>query len=253
MLHYIYMVCVRLHSMEPMMGAMWFCPALLWVSVIACAALWLKSKTHWFALSLPFIIGSVCLYVLHLKSPYCIWQNSIVTGIFFWGYSFRFIERQVQQVCLRTIWMQVLTFVLLGGIVVLLAYAGILGKLQPDEINMENPFAILAVAGIGSLMVYAFSLLVNTNWIGKVFQLLGDYSFSIMMLHFLCFRVVNLMLCWIYGLPVSNMASFPTIPHNVGWTVVFVVISIGLSVGIGMMFERTKGFIFDKYGKAKRD
>jgi len=249
-LYYIYMVCVRLHSMEPMMGAMWFCPALLWVSIIACTTLWLKSKTHWIVLFLPFIVGSVCLHVLHLKSPYCIWQNSIVSGIFFLGYGFRKIEPRLQQMCMRTSWMQLLSCVLLGGILVSLTYAGIVGKVQPNEVNVENPFVIMVIAGIGIMMVYALALLVNTHWVGKVLQVTGDYSFGIMMLHFLCFRVVNLIMCWTYGLPVDSIASFPTIHHGMGWTIAFVLISIGLSICVSKMFDRIKVFVVEKYVKA---
>lgn len=73
------------------MGAMWFCPAMLIVSIIGLVGFKIASLSAWNmsllakqAIVFVFIVfmGGVCIHVAHLKSPYCIWQYMIVSGVF---------------------------------------------------------------------------------------------------------------------------------------------------------------------------
>lgn len=92
----IFDVTIRMVSNELLMGAMWFCPAMLIVSIIGLVGFKIASLSTWHmplinkrAIVFVFIVimGSVCIHV-HLKSPYCIWQYMIVSGVFFEGYLF---------------------------------------------------------------------------------------------------------------------------------------------------------------------
>lgn len=86
----IFDVTIRMVSNELLMGAMWFCPAMLIVSIIGLVGFKIASLSTWHmplinkrAIVFVFIVimGSVCIHV-HLKSPYCIWQYMIVSGVF---------------------------------------------------------------------------------------------------------------------------------------------------------------------------
>lgn len=92
----IFDVIIRMVSNELLMGAMWFCPAMLIVSIIGLVGFKIASLLTWNMSLLAkqtivflFIVfmGSVCIHA-HLKSPYCIWQYMMVSGVFFEGYLF---------------------------------------------------------------------------------------------------------------------------------------------------------------------
>lgn len=98
----LFHVTVRMVSHEPLMGAMWFCSAMLFVSLYSWGAFKIASLIKGnFSIQIKQLIvfsllvwsASLCLYVLHLKSPYCIWQYMIVCGIFYEGYVFFNIEK----------------------------------------------------------------------------------------------------------------------------------------------------------------
>lgn len=93
-------LCVRMVSTDPLLGAMWFCPALLWVSLIGVFAFKLSNLfllkqrlgnvySKVFVFASLILIASIALHLLHLKSPYCIWQNIITSGIFLEGWIFK--------------------------------------------------------------------------------------------------------------------------------------------------------------------
>ena len=89
-------IIIKFNSNEELMGAMWFCPMLLIVSILAL----IQKKIQFYLFKrymiiqhfILFFIGSFILYILHLKSPYCILQNMIITGIFFSRYLFNKYE-----------------------------------------------------------------------------------------------------------------------------------------------------------------
>ena len=99
-------VLFRLFSSEPLMGAMWFCPTLLFASVIAGLTLWAGTKfeNRRICMTLLFMllvisVAEIAMKVFHLKSPYSIWQNMVISGILFEGWLFRiFIEKYLLQI-----------------------------------------------------------------------------------------------------------------------------------------------------------
>ena len=124
-------------SNELLMGAMWFCPAMLIVSIIGLVGFKIVSLSTWHmplinkrAIVFVFIVimGSVCIHV-HLKSPYCIWQYMIVSGVFFEGYLFSKLVPKL------SMWNKnVIIFILLFLLMLILTQYGIYGRLQPDNI-----------------------------------------------------------------------------------------------------------------------
>lgn len=105
----------------------------------------------------------------------------------------------------------VIIAVVLGLVLYMLTEMGIYGRLQPANINNESVASIMLVAMTGCAFVYAMAKAFIETPMGKVLAMIGDYSFSIMLLHFLSFKVVNFAYCGLYHLPFQQIASIPTI------------------------------------------
>ena len=206
---------IRLISNNPMMGAMWFCPALLGVSLLAfglfCVSKgWsVKKRTTLFALAV--ILGGAFLHVLKLKSPYCVWQYLIITGIYYMGWLFHQIKEKLPKWKVK-FWAVIA--VVLGLVLYAYTKMGFYGRLQPASINQESILSIMLVAMTGCAFVYAMAMVISDTQLGRIIAMIGDYSFSIMLLHFLSFKVVNFAYCGFYHLPFQQIASFPTMKYN---------------------------------------
>ena len=237
-------VLFRLFSSEPLMGAMWFCPTLLFASVIAGLTLWAGTKfeNRRICMTLLFMllvisVAEIAMKVFHLKSPYSIWQNMVISGILFEGWLFRiFIEKYL---------LQIRKFILffMGSTVALVLYflvnSGYLFNLQVAHLKEIPAFYLLVVTFFASLMVYAFATSLKTTFIGKAIAVVGDHSFSIMMLHFLAFKLVSLLICIVKDVPLTEISSFPTIPYeNIGWLFAYTFVGCALPIAAVMLKDK---------------
>lgn len=184
-------------------------------------------------------IGEVALKVFHLKSPYMIWQNMIISGILFEGWLFRNYSEKYMPKNKFALLVIGMTIAMIIG---LLVSHGWLFNLQAAHLNEAPAVLVLIVAFIGSMMVYAFSTLLSGSAIGKVLVVVGNHSFSIMLLHFLAFKFVNFVMCVLNGSAFMEISCFPTMPYsNIGWCVAYVAVGCALPIGVVM----AKGYMSD--------
>ena len=211
----VFNLTIGLTSNNPMMGAMWFCPALLMVSLISFG-LFVITRGRSIAVRTAVFcavvaLGGALLHGLKLKSPYCIWQYMIVTGIYYIGWLFHQKESLIH-INKRWIWL-IIALILFAAIYIVTDY-GLYARLQPANIRKENILAILLIAAMGCLMIYAISKVISGTILARILAILGDYSFSIMLLHFLCFKLVNFLYCIVYNLPFTDISLFPKIKYE---------------------------------------
>lgn len=239
-------VVFKLFSSEPLMGAMWFCPTLLFASTITGLILYIGSK---FQIKKIFItigfmilvisLAEIALKVFHLKSPYTIWQDMIVSGILFEGWFFRnYIEKHLIRI--RGIY-----FLLIGIIIAIslsfLVRNGYLFNLQAAHLKEVPAFYLLIITFFASIMVYTFSFLLKSTFLGNLVAIVGNHSFSIMLLHFLAFKLVNFTICIANDIPLYEIARFPTMPYdNIGW--LFIYTTVGCALPIIIVFTKDKLF-----------
>lgn len=229
-------VLFRLSSSEPMMGAMWFCPTLLFASIFAVYILWAgrklkKNNSMTILLMLLMVgIGEIALKILHLKSPYTIWQNMIISGILFEGWLFRkYIERYMPT---NKFILVVVGFSIAGAFVWFLKQ-GWLFNLQAVHVKEVPATYLLVATFLASIMVYAIATATSGNKVGKIIATVGNHSFSIMLLHFLAFKVVSLVICISNGYPLCRIADFPIIRYdNIACLFAYVALGCALPIGI---------------------
>ncbi len=108
-----------------------------------------------------------------------------------------------------------------------------------------NILPYICTAILGSITVYLLSVqIAKCNSIGKsALVFIGNNTMPILVWHFLCFKLVSLLIIYIYQLPVQRLAEFPVIAdyaHH-GWWLVYMVIGVIIPLGIGYMFSILKG------------
>lgn len=231
-------VVFRLFSSEPMMGAMWFCPTLFFASIFPIYVLWIgnKFKKRKNLMTIFFMVlmvgcGEIALKVFNLKSPYAIWQNMIISGILFEGWLYRkYLEKYMpsNRILLMMVGMCI------AGVLLCFCKQGWLFNLQAAHVKEVPAIYLLAVTFLASIMVYIFSDVICGTKIGKIAAIIGNHSFSIMLLHFLAFKLVNLIICISEEYPLTRIADFPTIRYgNIVW--LFAYLAVGCAVPIGIV------------------
>lgn len=233
----------QLTSFEPFMGAMWFAPSLLMVSIAYVAVRKISGlhslKTAWGGVILCTLIGFLCIK-LHVKNPLCIWNAMIVVMIYHLGAVFkqhqllqRYVNSGVTFACIM------LTFALymLGDIV----------RLQPSEMISNNPLLFFVVPIIGVAMVYGVSKWISRTRIAGVMALCGVLSFEIMALHFICFKLVAIAHVFIEGGGFSHLSDFPVYGENLAWwTPLYVLVGCGMPIIIYKLVTRLKSELIRK-------
>lgn len=185
------------------------------------------------------IVASVTLYLLKLKSPYCIWQNMIMCGVFLEERIFKhLIEQRLSRVNERQ-W--ALVAFVIGIILWVCTENNIMGRLQADCINKENPAIVMLIAFAGCLMVYGLSKILDGTLIGRMIAIVGNHSFSIMLLNYLAFKAGNLVYCLVYDLPMSEISKSATIEYKgLGWFFIFVFLGTVLPIVAAIGYEKLK-------------
>ena len=67
-----------------------------------------------------------------------------------------------------------------------------------------------------------------TKRFAAVLDYLGDHTLSILTWHFLCFKVVTLLIIGIYRLPIEQLAAIPILEEQAaqGWWLVYVLAGV---------------------------
>lgn len=88
-------------------------------------------------------------------------------------------------------------------------------------------------------MVYLIANIVVNTVLGKVLSRIGNFTFSIMMLHFLAFKVGNGLICILRQQKII-LLDFPTIPHNAFETICFLLLGISLPIIVARIYDICK-------------
>lgn len=91
-----------------------------------------------------------------------------------------------------------------------------------------GPFLISAMAGI--LMIFKLSSYINdkNNYLKRLLVFIGDHTLMILTWHFLCFKIVSLIIIYYEKLPIKRLAEFPVITDYScrGYFVLYLIVGI---------------------------
>lgn len=111
-----------------------------------------------------------------------------------------------------------------------------------------NPIYLLLCALFGGVLIYSMAMIFsNFKYISSILCLVGKNTFSIMVLHFLCFKIVNYIGVSIEGKPLYFVAAFPILYTGKYIWLVYTV--VGLIVPI--LCKLAKNVVFNYIYRVK--
>lgn len=247
----LFNLTIRFSSNEALMGAMWFCPALLFTSIIMFLTQITQTKIdktlnnnkievngggRRIIPTLVFIVGYTAIQ-LRIKSPCCIWQYMVLSLIIQMGYWFKRYVNADKWNTMTHIAIATTGFTLIA----LATNYGFMARLQPANINKENIIALLLIPALAGVSVYSLSALLNKTNMKQTLAYVGDRSFSIMALHFLAFKAVNLAQIGFYGYSIERLADFAVIRYETWtWGLAYVAAGVTIPLILALTYNKVK-------------
>lgn len=223
---------VSMNGFEQLLGGYWFLHSLFVASLTAYVIIRVCGKSRLWIGGVGLLLGATLFDFMGWHIPIYGGQKEFLGTIFFLiGYAYHLHERPSSR-------MHRWQF-LIGTVLV------ILGAMfwRSSMLTVTGPKMIPYIASAvgGTLATFAVSHWIDARADGRIRRALvyiGDNTFTILTWHFLSFKLVSLLIIFIYGLPVAQLAYFPVIgtyAHRGWWLAYFVA-----GIAIPMFLSRNK-------------
>lgn len=126
----------------------------------------------------------------------------------------------------------------MGGVNIICLITVAIGSLLMPS-NMLNyttwqiiPYSICAIAGTWLFFNISKVIANSTSRWKKFMVFVGDNTMTILTWHFLCFKLVSLLIIGVYGLPIERLAEFPIIEEFSSYWILYMMIGVFVPLGI---------------------
>lgn len=198
---------------EQLLGGYRFLKSLFVCSIVGFFIIKYNKKTITGCVLLLFL--TIVLQAFNLHVPYWgIGAKETFAAIFFCiGHSYKKYNIKLhEQFCILP----------LGLIAVIIGELYWQGSLLSFKWYNVLPYTLTAILGI--LAVYHISkYILKIPCILNIFIYIGDNTLTILTWHFLCFKLVSLLIIFLYKLPIERLAEFPAITEysQKGWFIAY--------------------------------
>ena len=211
-------IIVSLHDQEQLLGGYWFLPQLLYASIIGF-----------------FIIKYInCIYIGVLLMLVVALLTSFV-GFYvpYWGIrSLTFLSTTfflIGFLCKKETyelrkWYFTVVFCFIVAIGSIFCYTSML-RFTTDKML---PYAVCAICGTVMTLNISQYIASKESWIKNLLVYVGNNTLTVLTWHFLCFKIVSLIIIQLYGLPIEQLACFPIIPGYASWWMAYFVVGAGV-------------------------
>ena len=203
---------IRMTSYEPFMGAMWFASSLFMVSVVYILVVQLRRYgKHWLlgGVILCFLVSFVAIQA-KIKNPYCIFDTMMVMVIYQMGslsHEYNIFHRYIGlKTSIISTFIMIIIY-LLGGTI----------RLQSSGMASNNLLLFILVPLMGVIMIFGISKWISELKWAKYISICGEYSFEIMALHFISFKIVAVVHSYFTDGSFTHLAEFPVYKANLEW------------------------------------
>lgn len=240
------------HGRTQMGGAFWFIITLMVLSIVYCIIDFaIKSITKG-KLNL-LIQGVVSVVFLSIGYMFSLSGHSFAGlervfsyyFLFFIGYVFKKHGISSMQ---RKAYIRAITFV---GCLAILLILNNFGSISLDSNSYVNPIYFLVASCAGWQLLYETSLfLCKINVIKKLLACIGRNTMAVVILHFLCFKIVSYIGVIYNGLPLCLVAAFPILFKGGVWWIAYLIIGLTLPFVLSLGWKRLKSLCKTKLNRA---
>jgi fucose 4-O-acetylase-like acetyltransferase len=243
-----FLIFFCLSGNEQLLGGYWFLHTMFFASFIFYG--FLKLKMRPVAVVLISLLLSVLLYFkgIPVVNIYCGAKEFFAVTCMMVGYLYKSysIDKIVNQYS---------AYIL--PVCVLLLVLGSLywhGEMLDMTWTHTVPYFISAIAGSIIVMRFSKYSVEKTRYFSNFISTIGNKTLEILTWHFLCFKLVSLMIIAYYGQSIEHLAEFPVMrPYHVqGWWICYFVIGVAVPIIGTVCTNRLMKLISSKYHSLSR-
>lgn len=223
-------------------GAAWFIRVLFWVSILWCFMNYLIrriTKNNQAIFGFHLCVSSILL----MFSYYCSMNHitykegfetvSAAYVMLFLGYYFKRLIPTIKT-GKTALLIFIISFILLEG---MYKFCGMLG--WNSKINdYGEPLLLVMTSVAGFFVIYVVSSWIDLKFSCKGLLTVGRNTMSIVLLHFLAFKIVNMIYVTCHGLPNYLIAAFPVLYPK--WWFLYGMVGVGLPVCLSLLYQKGK-------------
>lgn len=140
----------------------------------------------------------------------------------------------------------------MAAALLVLAFCNQIGSIALDENRYENPVFLLVVSICGWVLLYEVAQeLKKRKLLVDAIVCCGQNSMAIVVLHFLCFKIISFVGVVVYNRPREKIAAFPVLYDHGIWWIAYMLVGIIVPMLLSMMWKNLKGKQEKKYSVVK--
>ena len=241
-----------LHGHTQLGSALWFISTLMQIAVLYCCIDYVIKKVAASKKANFLLQGAVSIVFLVIGYR-CALTDSIWGGVnrvlsyyclFYLGAIVRELQKTVR-IEKYHYWKMVVAFLIL-------VLCNQIGSIALDENRYENPAFLLVVSICGWVLLYEIAQeLKKKKLLSDAIVCCGQNSMAIVVLHFLCFKIISLVGVVVYNQPRERIAAFPVLYEQGAWWIVYMFAGIIVPVLLSVMWKKMKGKQEKRYSVVK--
>ncbi len=230
-----------------MVGATWFLPTLLLISIIYCFNdYFLKKIVPMQKNIIQFIVGVIFLIIGYILAKQNInikiFELPVLTCYILFDFGVKF-SRNISQYNLDMFQKICIIFILIIGLSVLNQF----GSIELSKNCYTNVIYFLTVSIMGCVLVYEIAYFISKlKFLNRLLQYIGQESLIIMIGHLAVFKLVNVIGVFKYNLSIEQIARFPVAFKGGYWWIIYTSLSIALCIFIKFVWIKIKQLIIKR-------
>ncbi len=224
----------------PLAGALWFLRALFFTTFGFALVEYVFNRIHLNFKELFHLLLALILFAIGYLAPNRLHGIDLILCtyiLFFFGSIIR--RHQLLKVTSNRANILILTI----STLVLYILNG-LGSIELSQRIYTSPWFFFVASLVGWYLMYSLSfLLTQTTYLQRIFTYLGRNTICIIVLHFLCFKVITLLQIIIYDLPISKLSAFPFLDTQPYWWIPYTIAGICIPLLFNLFYQKSKTLI----------
>ena len=222
-------IAITMTGHEQLLGGFWFLHTLFLSSFMAFFVIWictqrLRISVGWGG-GVVLLMNLLFLYY-ELKIPLISFGGCELLACFFILIGYMYSSKQLAMERKHGL------MVAIG--IVLIAVGVQYWRCDMLSLTWQKLFPYMVSALGGTLMIFSMSdMLVKNKTVSAALDFIGSNTLAILTWHFLCFKLVSLIIIRVNGLPISWLAVFPVmIDYSFkGWWIAYFIAGVGIPCG----------------------
>ncbi|MDY6933319.1 MAG: acyltransferase family protein [Spirochaetota bacterium] len=218
---------------EQLLGVFWFFTVLFLVNIIFCFTRYVilnlfrvKNEYIIFVIILCFFIVGNLLTFHSVYLPRGLNNAFVALLIYYFGFLYKKIEHSIP-----------FNFYLSISCILMLFLNTLYGKVSLGQNTYLSPVFFITNSILGIYFNLHLAKILSSKDM-KLLYYIGENTIIIMALHFLCFKLINLLQIYIYNHPIEMIAKFPVLDGSNGWWILYTIVGIFIPVSMKYLSYR---------------